>query len=218
MDQAVRDVLSEYESRAREEWAVMERLPSGEMLSRLDEFLLFIGPNTGKLLHLIATAAKSQVLLEIGTSYGYSTIWLADAARETGGRVHSLELSSKKVEHARSRLRAAGLEAYVEFHVGDALTTLAALPGPFDFVLLDLWKDLYVPCLELFHPKLAAGGFIAADNLIFPPNPTDQEAYRRAVRSKADLESLLLPVGSGIELSKKRETAGCSRSTVQVGA
>lgn len=204
MDQNVKTVLAEYEERSRKEWQVMASLPEAEIGKRIDEFLIFIGPGTGKLLHLLTTSAKSKTFVEIGASYGYSTIWLADAARETGGKVHSLELSQAKVDHGRAQLKRCGLDGYVEHHVGDAQKTLASLPGPFDFVLIDLWKDLYVPCLELVHPKLAPNAFVAADNIIFPPNPKDQEAYRRAVRAKSDLESMLLPIGSGIELSKKR--------------
>ena len=204
MDPALQAVLAEYERRSEQEWQVMKSLPPAEIASRIDEFLISIGPDTAKLLHLIITAARAQVLVELGASYGYSTLWLADAARATGGRVHSLELSAAKVEYARGQLRRAGLDAYVEFHVGDALETLRRLPGPFDFVLVDLWKDLYVPCLDLFHPKLSSNAFVAADNMTFPPNPKEQEAYRRAVRAKGDLESMLLPVGSGVELSKKR--------------
>jgi predicted O-methyltransferase YrrM len=204
MDQITQEILAEYEERSRQEWKLMQSLPAAEVGARIDEFLIFIGPHTAKLLHLIATCAKSQTLIEIGASYGYSTIWLADAARETGGRVHSLELSEKKVDYARSRLKRAGLDQYVEFHVGDALATLAAMPGPFDFILLDLWKDLYVPCFELFHPKLAPDAFVAADNMIFPPNPKDQGAYRRAVAAKPDMKSVLIPTGSGVELSQKR--------------
>jgi predicted O-methyltransferase YrrM len=204
MDPALQAVLAEYERRSEQEWQVMKSLPPAEIASRIDEFLISIGPDTAKLLHLIITAARAQVLVELGASYGYSTLWLADAARATGGRVHSLELSAAKVEHTRGQLRRAGLDAYVEFHVGDALETLRRLPGPFDFVLVDLWKDLYVPCLDLFHPKLSSNAFVAADNMTFPPNPKEQEAYRRAVRAKGDLESMLRPVGSGVELSKKR--------------
>ena len=204
MDEALRSVLAEYERRAADERQVLERLSPTEIPSRIDEFLIPIGPDTGKLLHLIVTAANARVLVELGASYGYSTLWLADAARVTGGTVHSLELSAKKVEHARGQLRRAGLDSYVEFHVGDALETLRRLPGPFDFVLVDLWKDLYVPCLDIFHPKLSPGAFVAADNMIFPPAAEHQAAYRSAVRAKGDLESMLLPVGSGVELSKKR--------------
>jgi predicted O-methyltransferase YrrM len=204
MDQHVQSVLAEYEERSRKEWQLMSSLPEAELGKRIDEFLIFIGPDTGRLLHLLTTAAKAKVFVEIGASYGYSTIWLADAARQTGGKVHSLELSQQKVDHGRAQLKRAGLDTYVEHHVGDAQKTLASLSGPFDFVLIDLWKDLYVPCFELAHPKLAPNAFVAADNIIFPPNPKDQEAYRRAVRAKSDMESMLLPIGSGIELSKKR--------------
>ena len=138
MDPALQTVLAEYERRSEKEWQVMKSLPPAEIASRIDEFLISIGPDTAKLLHLIVTAARARVLVELGASYGYSTLWLADAARVTGGRVHSLELSTQKVDHARGQLRRAGLEAYVEFHVGDALETLRRLPGPFDFVLVDL--------------------------------------------------------------------------------
>jgi predicted O-methyltransferase YrrM len=204
MDASVQAVLAEYEARTQREWELMAKLSPAELNSRLDEFLLPVGPDTGKLMHSIITGAKSKVIVEIGASYGYSTHWLADAARATGGRVHSLELSAEKVAYGRARLRRAGLEPYVEFHVGNALETLRSLPGPLDFVLVDLWKDLYVPCFELFHGKLAPDAFVIADNMIFPPNPEGQAAYRQAVRAKGDMESLLLPVGSGLELSKKR--------------
>ena len=205
MDQAVLDVLAGYEQRAKDEQRAMMGLSWEQIAARLDEFLLFVGPETGKLMRMLAVAAKARVLVEIGASYGYSTVWLADAARATGGKLHSLELSPTKVEHARGQLRRAGLEGYVEFHVGDARESLAALPGPLDFVLLDLWKDLYIPCFELFHPKLAQGAFVVADNMLFPPNErAHAERYRERVRAATDLDSVLLPIGSGLELSKKR--------------
>jgi predicted O-methyltransferase YrrM len=204
MEAIVKTVLAEYEERAEREFAQMGKLSPAEFGSRLDEFLLPVGPDTGKLMHSLVIGSKAKVIVEIGASYGYSTHWLADAARATGGRVHSLELSSEKADYARSQLRRSGLEAHVEFHIGNALETLRALPGPFDFVLLDLWKDLYVPCFELFHAKLGPNAFVVADNMLFPPNPEGQAAYRQAVRAKGDLESMLLPIGSGLELSKKR--------------
>ena len=158
------------------------------------------------MLHLLATGANAQNILELGASYGYSTIWLADAARETGGKVHSLELSQTKVDHAREQLARCGLGAFVEFHVGSALDTLPRLTGPFDLVLLDLWKDLYRPCFELFHAKLAPGALVAADNMLFPPNTRpDAMQYQAFVRTKPDMDSILLPIGSGVELSRKRD-------------
>jgi predicted O-methyltransferase YrrM len=77
-------------------------------------------------------------------------------------------------------------------------------PGPFDFVLLDIWKELYTPCLEAVYPKLADEAIIAADNMISPEIARDDvRVYRAAVRAKPDLQTSLLPIGSGIELSVK---------------
>ena len=76
--------------------------------------------------------------------------------------------------------------------------------GPFDLVLLDIWKDLYVPCLRAFYPKLADEGIIAADNMIEPAMlREDVRKYRAAVRALSDIQTTLLPIGSGIELSVK---------------
>jgi predicted O-methyltransferase YrrM len=203
IDSAILKVLAVYEERAEREQQVMLTSPA-EFAANIEDYLICIGPEAGQLLHLLAVASKAQCIVELGASYGYSTIWLADAARRTGGKVHSLELSAKKVAYATEQLRGLGLEAYVQFHLGDARESLAKLPGPIDFVLIDLWKNLYCPCFELLHPKLAAGALVAADNMTFPPNARpDAQAYQQLVRTKADMDSLLLPVGNGIELSRK---------------
>jgi predicted O-methyltransferase YrrM len=91
----------------------------------------------------------------------------------------------------------------VELRHGDALEVLKAVEGSIDFVLVDLWKDLYVPCLDLFYPKLKPGAVIVADNMIFPPSAQDDaRGYRMAVRAKPHMQSMLLPIGQGIELSR----------------
>lgn len=204
VDEAVEVVLTGYERRAEEEMRLMRADPA-EFGKRIDEFLISIGPETGQLLHVLATGAGAKVILELGASYGYSAVWLADAARATGGIVHSVELSQRKVDYAREQLTRAGVASFVEFHVGNALDVLPQLAGPFDFVLLDLWKDLYSPCFELLHPKLAPGALVAADNMIFPPSSQpDARAYQALVRAKGDMDSVLLPIGSGVELSRKR--------------
>lgn len=204
---ALEEVLAEYERRAADEARLMHSDPAA-FGARIDEFLISVGPDTGRMLHLLATGANARNILELGTSYGYSTLWLADAARATGGKVHSLELSQKKVDYARGQLARVGLAGYVEFHVGSALETLPRLAGPFDFVLLDLWKDLYRACFELFHPKLAPGALVVADNMLFPENTRpDAMAYQALVRARPDMDSLLLAIGSGVELSRKHDGA-----------
>jgi predicted O-methyltransferase YrrM len=129
-------------------------------------------------------------------------MFLAAAAHATGGKVHTLELVPSKQKFAQSQLHEAGLDACVEWHVGDATSLLEDIPGPFDFVLVDLWKDLYVSCFELFYPKLADNAVVVADNMLFPEVARpDAQAYRAAVRAKRALQSVLLPIGNGIEVS-----------------
>jgi predicted O-methyltransferase YrrM len=204
MDQAVTRVLAEYDARSAEERRVMHTLSDAQVMLRRDDFLISVGAATGSILNLLAKGLQARRILELGTSYGHSTVWLAEAARETGGRVISLEIADKKVAYARDALRrSGGLDGYVDFHLGSALETLPRLAGPFDFVLIDLWKELYIPCFDLLHPKLAAGALVAADNMLYPEySRPDAQAYQRHVRSKG-MDSVLLTVGSGVELSRR---------------
>lgn len=204
MDEAVRKVISEYEPRLAAETALMQSIDASQMRARRDEFLLPIGPDTAQVLHTLIKGAKSRSILELGTSYGYSTLWLADAARETDGKVVSLELAPDKALHARASLARAGVADRVDIQVGNALETLPRLAGPFDFVLLDLWKDLYVACLDLIYPKLAPGAFVVADNMTYPEVVrADAARYQRRIR-QLEFDTVLLPIGSGIEVSRRR--------------
>jgi predicted O-methyltransferase YrrM len=207
MDNTIDAVLREYETRATAEETVMAQMyESAGKLDNRDQFLLAVGRHTGTLLNILVRDGGARRILEVGTSYGYSTIWLADAARANNGRVTTLELQEEKVAHARAQLARAQLIDYVDFRIGDARESIAALEGPFDFVLLDLWKDLYIPCFDLIYPKLSAGGIIVADNMLMPA-VTQREAavYRSHVRRQPGIESVLLPVGSGIEISRKSQ-------------
>jgi predicted O-methyltransferase YrrM len=202
VDPVIERVLAEFERRADEE---QRRTNFNTPGTNLDDLLLSVGREAGMLLYLLATGAQSKRILELGTSYGYSTVWLAAAARTTGGKVLSCELRDFKIEHARQALTRAGLSSRVEFYAGDCLETLKSLPGPFDLVLLDVWKDLYLPCFELVHPKLAPGALIVADNMLLPEIVRPQaEAYRKRVREVGDLDSVLIEIGNGVEISRKR--------------
>lgn len=203
MDTAIATVLREYEQRATAEMRRMQQMPPADMLKHIDEFLLPVGPATGELMNILIKETKAKTILELGTSYGYSTVWLAEAARATGGKVITLDVHAGKQEYARSALSKAGLASLVEFKLGDARESIAALTEPIDFVLLDIWKDLYIPCFDLFYPKLSPGALVVADNMLFPEfSRKDAEAYRHHARAKADIQSMLLTVGSGIELSR----------------
>jgi predicted O-methyltransferase YrrM len=198
-------VIAEYEARAQREQALMDTLSEAETRQRLDEMLLSVGRPAGILLNLLVKEAKAKRILEVGSSYGYSTHWLAEAARAVGGKVTSLELQVAKTDYATAQLRKVGLADRVEFRIGDALASLKALAGPFDFVLIDLWKDLYVPVWELLYPKLAPGALVVADNMTNPESAqAHARAYRERVLASAGMTSVLLPVGNGLELSRFR--------------
>jgi predicted O-methyltransferase YrrM len=204
-DPAFRAVIEEYEARAAREEKLWETLTPEDAGRRRDEMLLPVGHAAGVLLNLLIQEGDARRILEVGSSYGYSTQWLAAGAREVKGKVTSLELQPPKVEYARARLARAALADYVEFRIADALDSLRTLTGPFDFVLVDLWKDLYVPVFELLYPKLAPGAIIVADNMLQPESARPHaNAYRERVRAAPGMSSVLLSVGNGLEVSRYR--------------
>ncbi len=204
-DSAFLAVIADYEARGRREQALMDSLEEPELVRRIDEMLLHVGRSAGEFLNLLVRESHAQRILEVGSSFGYSTHWLAEGARAVGGRVVSLELKAAKTEYATAQLRRAGLAGVVEFRIGDALASLEGLSGPFDLVLIDLWKDLYVPVFERLHPKLAPGALVIADNMLYPESAASHaQAYRECVRAAPGMTSVLLPVGNGLELSRYR--------------
>jgi predicted O-methyltransferase YrrM len=206
MDEKVTAVLDAYHERIadenrrwREAFAAGERRGPGG--GSMDNALLAVGPDTGQLINIMARSLIAPNILEIGTSFGYSGIWLAEGARASGGRLTTMELAEHKSAHAREMSAKAGLAEHVDFKLGDAVQMIAEISFGIDFVLLDLWKDLYTPCLEAFYPKLNPGAIIVADN-ITRPGGEDVLRYVKAVRAKPGITSIMLPVGAGLEVSR----------------
>jgi predicted O-methyltransferase YrrM len=125
-----------------------------------------VGPDFGALLYTITRSSKAKTIVEFGTSFGISAIFLASAVRDNGfGKVITAEFVPEKAERARKNLKAAGLEKWVEIRVGDALETLkSGYHGPIDMVFLDGAKGLYVDVLRLLEPRLRKGALVASDN------------------------------------------------------
>lgn len=201
MDQKIEAVLEAYHALIREEQARPREMPPGGRDGGQDRRMRAVGPETGRFLNIVAKSQKSPAILEIGTSFGYSGIWLAEAARASGGRLTTMEIHEYKSLYAQERAVAAGLSDYIDFKVGDAVEMISALPFGVDFVLLDLWKDLYIPCLEAFYPKLNPGAIVVADNML-RTGDENVKMYGRAVRAKPGMTSILLPVGAGLEVSR----------------
>ena len=125
-----------------------------------------VPPEFGRLLYSLARNSKARTIVEFGTSFGVSTIFLAAALRDNGegGKVITTEFSPEKADRARKNIAAAGLSDWVEFRVGDALQTLADSPRGIDLVFLDGSKTLYLDILKLIEPQLRSGAIIASDN------------------------------------------------------
>lgn len=202
-DPAVLQVLDEYRERIAAEDRLRKSVSRQEWLSRRDEFLLEVGEAAGTLLNILIRESRAKTIVEAGTSYGYSTVWLADAARATGGRVITLDVKEEKQAVARNMIERAGLAQYVSFRCGDAVDLIEQIADPIEFALIDLWKDLYIPCFDRVIAKAAPNALIVADNIIFPPdNQRNATEYREHIRRHPRIESVLLPVGHGLEVSR----------------
>ena len=163
--------------------------------------MLNITPDTGRLLWILVRALRATRILEVGTSNAYSTIWLADAARATGGRVVTLERDPNKVRLARENLGRAGVAEWVDVREGPAAESLAALPGPFDLVFLDADRSSYRAYLELAVPRLVPGGLLVADNVV--SHRSELEDFLARVKAHPELMSVTVPVGKGEEIAFK---------------
>jgi predicted O-methyltransferase YrrM len=167
-----------------------------ELYSRLKDVPIAVSRETGTLLYMLARGAKARNIVEFGTSFGISTLYLAAALRDNGGgRLITTEFEASKVARARENLTAGGLIDLVEFREGDALQTLkAGLPETIDLVLLDGAKALYPEILTLVEHRLQPGAFVVADDADVNPD------YLARVRS-TEHRYLSTPFGDDVEVS-----------------
>jgi predicted O-methyltransferase YrrM len=182
--------------------AILNRnMPAAEMSRRFKDVYIPLSRAQGKLLYLVARSIDARRIVEFGTSFGVSTLYAAAAARDNGmGRVIGSELEPGKRAKAVENLNDAGLGGVAEVRLGDALQTLRDVPPPIDVLLLDGWKDLYLPMLELLAPKLRPGAVVLADNV---------RTFKRALAPYLDyvqsgkngFQSVTLPFPSGFEYS-----------------
>jgi predicted O-methyltransferase YrrM len=153
-----------------------------EYYGRLKDLPLAVSRETGVLLYMLARGCGARMIVEFGTSFGISTLYLAAALRDNGGgHLITTEFEPSKVERARNNLTAGGLVDLVEIREGDALQTLSGdLPETIDLLLLDGAKSLYPEILTLVESRLRPGAFILADDADHSPE------YLARVRSPAN--------------------------------
>lgn len=171
--------------------------------SLLDEAFIPVSPEAGRLLYTLARGAAPGTMVEFGTSFGISTIYMAAAARDRGeGTVITTELLESKAERAREYVREAGLLDLVDFRVGDARETLRGLQRDVSVLFLDGWKELYLPLLEQLEPALLPGALVIGDDLDLFPEAL--EPYLRHVRDPENgYVSNRIPIGDAMEVSVK---------------
>jgi predicted O-methyltransferase YrrM len=170
-----------------------------QLTGLLKDVCFAVSPDVGQFLYLTVLALGARSIVEFGTSFGVSTVYLAAAAGHTGGTVVTSELEPSKAAAAAENVTSAGLGAYVDIRVGDALETLRDTPAPVDLVLLDGWKPLYLPVLELLTPSLRPGAVVLADDVDMAKEFGD---YLERVRSPAGpFRSVTIPLGEGLEYS-----------------
>jgi caffeoyl-CoA O-methyltransferase len=182
-----------------------------------------IGPVEGQFLFMLALAAEAREMLDVGTAIGYSAMWLALAARETGGRVVSLEKDPARAAYAEAYFRQAGLSGLCAVRRGDALSIMRGMQESFDLIFLDILTQFDLPgtaleILDLSLMLLRPGGLLLSDNAfrsgrVLDPAREDPStrgiaAFNEAIMNHPKLVSSIVPLRDGVSISVKRNTKG----------
>lgn len=162
-----------------------------------------IPPEVGKFIALMAAATPVGRWIEIGTSAGYSTLWLALACRTANRRITTYEILEEKAEHARHTFDRAGIADLVELVHGDALDYLSGCKD-IAFCFLDAEKEIYDRCYETVVPRMVPGGILIADNAI------NHRAILRPMLDRAlqdeRVDALIVPIGNGELVCRRKVT------------
>lgn len=161
--------------------------------------MLNLEPDTARLMSMLVRSCQRKRVLEIGTSNGYSTIWLAWSVSATGGRVLSIDRDEQKQMQADANLRRAQLREFVDLFHGDATGIVAGIPGKFDFVFFDADRWSAPQQLELLLPKLTPDVFVLADNVL--SHPDEIAGYLAVVKALPDCEHMVVPIGKGLSIA-----------------
>ena len=161
-----------------------------------------VEPPTAELLGVLIRAGRARRILELGTSNGYSTIWLADATEVTGGAVVSVDVDAARIALARENIRGAGLEERVELRTEDAALTLERSgDAEWEFVFLDAERPAYPSYVRDLVRTLAPGGLLAVDNVESHANELVE--FTELIEAVPELTQTVVPVGAGLRLAAR---------------
>jgi caffeoyl-CoA O-methyltransferase len=165
----------------------------------------------GKAIYDLIIKNNYKNALEIGTSTGYSTIWIAWALSKTGGKLITIEIDEGRYKQAIENFKAAGLSDYIDARLADAHTLVKELPGSFDFVFSDADKEWYINYFNDLFPKLSIGGCFISHNIdgeslgfFHDSDDKGKEDYYKYVTGLKTMESTLNTDGGGMLISYKR--------------
>ncbi len=155
----------------------------------------------GDLLYQIALSTAAMVIVEVGTSYGFSGLFWGAALKLTGGKLHTIDLSQKKFDASKANFAKAGLGDVIVNHLGDAGEVLRTIAGPIDIAFIDADKPACRAYFEAIWPKIRAGGSIITDNAT--THRAELADYIKYVRGIAGASSVEVGVGNGVEWTVK---------------
>ncbi len=193
--------MDEARRRIADELYALSRAHDQARSDRLERFRN-VEPPTAELLGVLIRASRARRILELGTSNGYSTIRLADAAGATGGAVVSVDVDAARAELARENIRGAGLEERVELRTEDAALTLERSgDGEWEFVFLDAERRSYPSYVRDLVRTLAPGGLLAVDNVESHANELVE--FTELIEAVPELTQTVVPVGAGLRLAAR---------------
>lgn len=174
-----------------------------ENMRRTERGMMNVAPAEGEYLAELVKKLNAKLVLEIGTSNGYSSIWLAMAVRETGGKLITLEVDKQRYELAQNNFNATGLADIIDSRLADALTEIQTVQGPFDLVFIDAWKPDYIRYFKAVLPRVRSGGVIAAHNV--DSHPQSMQDFLSVVKTHPQLRTEFVHKGpSGLSISYKK--------------
>jgi predicted O-methyltransferase YrrM len=167
-------------------------------MARQRRTYLSVPMTDGRALRVLTEALNAKHVVEIGTSTGYSGLWICLALQNTGGRLSTYEIDRQRAATAREHFRQAGVEKLITVIEGDAHELVTQLTGPIDLVFIDADKEGYVDYLNKLLPLVRPGGLILAHNIGMAAD------YARAVTTSADLETVFYMEGAGMSVTLKK--------------
>ena len=173
-------------------------------IKKADKGQLAVSEEDGRFLRVLVATRGAKSILEIGGASGYSGIWLGLGARESGGRVVSIEYDAERAREADANVKKAGLTDVIRVVPGDAFAEIPKLQGTFDCVFVDAWKRDYIKFFDLTYPRLDEGGLFLGHNVI--NKKSEMSDFLNRITTHPDLfTSIVAPSGEGVSVSYNKK-------------